>query len=41
MRTGCAVFFDVAISNITIITIVLILGHGRHGEYSIVMLIVV
>jgi hypothetical protein len=41
MRAGGTMVIDVGISNITIITVVLIFGHGRHGEDSIVMLVVV
>jgi hypothetical protein len=39
MRTGGAVFFNISISFVTMITVVLILGHGRHGKYGIVMLV--
>jgi hypothetical protein len=41
MRASSKVFFDVAISNIAIITVALMFCHGRHGKDGIVMLIVV
>jgi hypothetical protein len=41
MRASSTMIFDVGISFVAIITVVLILGHGRHRKDGIVMLIVV
>jgi hypothetical protein len=40
MRAGGMVFFDVAASDITMITVVGVFCHHRHGKYGIVMLII-
>jgi hypothetical protein len=31
MRTGCVVIFDVGISFVTVVTIIFVFCHGRHG----------
>jgi hypothetical protein len=41
MGADSTMVFDVAISNIAIITIVRVFRHGRHGQDGIVMLIIV
>jgi hypothetical protein len=41
MRASSTMVFDVGISDITMITIVWVFCHGRHGKDGIVMLIVV
>jgi hypothetical protein len=41
MRTGCAVFFHMAVAHITVVTIVFVFRHTRHGEDRIIMLVVV
>jgi hypothetical protein len=40
MWASGTVFFDISVSNITIITMILILGHSGDRKYSIVMLII-
>jgi hypothetical protein len=41
MRTDSTMVFNVSISHITIITIILSLGDSRHGNDDVVMLVVV
>jgi hypothetical protein len=41
MRAGGTMVFDVGISFVTIIAIIFVFCHGRHGKYGIVMLVVV
>jgi hypothetical protein len=41
MRAGSMVVFDVAVAHVTIITVIFVFCHGRHGKYGIVMLVVV
>jgi hypothetical protein len=41
MRASSKVFFDVGIAFVTVVTIVLMFRHSRHGEDPIVMLVVV
>jgi hypothetical protein len=40
MRAGSTMVFDMAISYVTMIAIILVFSHGRHGDYGIVMLII-
>jgi hypothetical protein len=41
MRASSTVIFDVGISFVTVVTIIFVFCHGRHGEDGIVMLIIV
>jgi hypothetical protein len=41
MRACSTVIFDVGISFVTVVTIIFVFCHGRHGEDGIVMLIIV
>jgi hypothetical protein len=41
MRTGGTVFFNISVTHITVVAVVLILGDALHGEDDIVMLIIV
>jgi hypothetical protein len=41
MRAGGTMVFDISVSHITMITIILILGHPGHRKNRIVMLVVV
>jgi hypothetical protein len=41
MRAGGTMVFDVGISFVTIIAIIFVFCHGRHGKDGIVMLVVI